>query len=124
MKDLTLEKQADGKYSLTPPSTELEPRLRTRFTIQFLSQTQDGSPRGSLFATYLAQGKINTNADINSLFSLASVGVVRYLQTNSQEITPQRTFLTSREFTGDTKVALTFDIYAGQQTVTTEIVAG
>lgn len=119
--DFGLEKQEDGQYQLIAPTTDLTQRLVNRFTVQFLSGRR--GRRGSLFVSELAAGRVKTNSDVVSLFSLSASQILSNMRRLAQDIAPVRTRLDGFSFLDNNRtVQLTYTVVTTlgtvQQTVT------
>lgn len=119
--DFGLDKQADGTYALAEPTTDQTERVANRFTVQFLSR-QSGR-RGSLFLSELVAGRVKTNSDVVSLFSLTVSQILSNMRRLAQDIAPIRARLDSFSFLDNLRtIQLTYTVVTTigtvQQTVT------
>jgi len=114
LQDLGLEKQSEG-FALVAPMTDLEDRMKNRFLIQFLSSRR--GERGSVFISEMAAGRIKSNAEIISLFSLASQQVMVLLRKLNNEIFPLHTNLDSFTFIDLFNVILNFTIFTTEGSI-------
>lgn len=117
--DLHLEKQLTG-YALTGTTVDEITRMRGRIVTQFMSQR--ARERGSIFASELAAGRIRTNADVVTLFSLAMSQILDEERQYAQEIVPYRAELLSFAFVDARTITLRFTVFTNRGSVINNIV--
>lgn len=107
---------ADGLYAFADQTTDAFERMRNRFRIQFLS-TRETSNRGCTFYSELKAGRLRTNSDIVSIFSLSAAEIIIKMRQLQQDIYPNRAELNSFEFIDAKTIALTFTLYTTEGSI-------
>lgn len=106
--DLDLELLATG-YDLDGVTVDPLVRMRNRWIVQFLSQRTQ--TRGSTFASQVAAGRVKTNADVVTLFSLTSTQIIQDMRQFAEDIYPFRAELFSFTFIDARTLSLKFTVF-------------
>lgn len=113
--------KTNGVYSLSAPTDDAEERMKNRFSILFLSDRCDG--RGSTFVSELRAGRINTNADILTIFALTASQIITYMRGLNYDIYPYRASLDDFEFVSSLTVNLQYTLHTNDGDVEDNVVA-
>ena len=124
LRDFKLERQTGGLYRLTDPSEDPSDRMKTRFTLMFLSSYDNVSERGSLFEDRLRHGELTSNAAIVSTYGVAAQVIKNYLRTYSQEYTLLNSSLLNVAVSSTTEIALSIELFTEAGSTTVEIDTG
>ncbi len=104
--DLTL---TPTGYDLSGTTTSELQRMRDRWVVQFTSQRARG--RGCIFASEVAAGRVRTNADVITVFAVASTQVIQDMRQFAQDLFPYRAELLEFEFIAARIIRLRFTVF-------------